>query len=240
MIQLRHTATVLAISASFCAMAQGKGEVQLHVAPQRGMAYVLDGKERLNNRALVLPAGEHRFTFWAPDRRILDTTLTIVADTSIAFYKTLEPTEAYLAYVNVQRKVKQQRLFYRAVPLLATAAAGLYTMSAVKKNNDTRAALVEAEERYSTLRDPGMIATEKRDVLPRLQEDHDAAYRNLSLGVIGTTAFALATVWGFIKAARIEDPVYEDRERIRFDGLVYVPGQRGGMLHAALTIPLAR
>lgn len=240
MIDIRHSVAVLAIGASSCAFAQSKGEVQLHVAPHRQVEYILDGKERISNRALVLSAGEHRFTFWAPDRKVLDTTITIIADTSIAFYKTLEPTEAYLEYAKADQRVRQQRLFYRAVPLLATVAAGLYTANAVKKNNDARAALVEAEGSYATMRDPRVIAEQKEDVLPRLQDEHDRTYRNLGLAVVGTTTFALATVWGFIKAARIQDPAYEDRERIRFDGLVYMPGQHGGTLHAALTISLAR
>lgn len=212
-----------------------KGEIQLNISPQRSMEYVLDGRERLNNRALVLPAGEHRFTFWAPDRKILDTTLTIIADTSIAFYKTLTPTEAYLTYQRDLKRIKHQRLFLRSLPVLATAVCAISTVNARKENNEAYDALVAAEEAYPTFRDPGIIATHKATVLPRLQREQDEANRKLRTTLAVTSVAALATVWCFIKAGNLEEPVYEDKERIRFEGLVWLPGQRGGNLHVGLT-----
>ncbi|MEZ4788496.1 MAG: hypothetical protein R2811_00600 [Flavobacteriales bacterium] len=211
-----------------------KGEVQLNVSPQRGMEYILDGRERLTNRALVLTAGDHRFTFWAPDRRILDTTLTIIADTSIAFYKTLAPTAEYLSFQRDLKRVKHQRFYYRAVPLLATVVGGVFTLNAMKQNNETYDALQAAEDEYASFRDPVVIATHKTTVLPRLQEKHDAANTQLRTTMAITSVAALATIWGFIKAARVEEPTYEDKERLRFEGLVWLPGPRGGSLQAGI------
>lgn len=222
------------------AYAQGKGEIQLNVSPQRGMAYVLNGKERLTNRALVLPAGEHRFAFWSPDRRILDTTLTVIADSTVAFYKTLAPTEAFLTYQAGLKRAKHKRLLYRAVPLLATVVGGVFTMNAKKENDAAYDALKSAEEEYATLRTPFIIANHKTNVLPSLQAEHDAAYRRMRLMMVGTSVVALATVWGFIRAARVEDPTYEDQEKLRFDGLVWLPGQNGGTFHAGMSYRLIR
>jgi hypothetical protein len=221
-------------------MAQGKGEIQLHVAPHGSMEYVLDGKERLSNRALVLPAGEHRFTFWAPDRSIVDTTLLILADTSIAFYKTLAPSPEFVAFQQQQRKVRRARTSLRILPLAATLVSGVFTAVAYNAYSESRTLLQDAEASYTTLRDPNAITLLKEKELPRLQTEHDAAARRVGWLTAITSVAALGTVWSFIKAAQVDDAPYEDKERIRFEGLVWLPGSTGGHLYAGFTIPLSR
>lgn len=227
----------LVFSQSLC-HAQGKGTIELKVAPFKGMEYILDGKERLHHPALVLPAGEHRFVFYAPDRQVLDTVLRIVADTSMVFKKVLPATVAYRTYMDERRKVAQGRFFYRAVPLLATAVGCVFIANGKKQSTEAYDALVAAEDSYAVSRSPSGIDALKDEQLPVLQRDLDDANKKLGLALGFTSVAAVATVLGFIKSASLEDPVYEDREKIKFDGLVWLPGQQGGTVQFGMTIPI--
>ncbi|HQW06160.1 MAG TPA: hypothetical protein PLV08_10040 [Flavobacteriales bacterium] len=217
---------------------QGKGEIKLHVSPHNGVEYVLDGKERLSNRGLVLPAGDHRFVFWAPDRKMLDTTLTIVADTTILFYKILPITDAYRAYKVEQKRAVQGRFFYRAIPLVLTATAGVFAWNSNKKDREAYDALVAAEDSYNSLRVPLAITGLKDQVLPSLQADLDAANRRLTMAVALAGVGVVATILGFIKAGRIVEPTYKDKGKVEFDGLVWMPSRNGSSIQLGMHIPI--
>ena len=57
----------------------------------------------------------------------------------------------------------------------------------------------------------------------------------LARSVWKTCAF---TTWSIIRASKKPAPVFEDKEKVRFDGLVWVPGRQGGSLALGLTVPI--
>ncbi len=227
----------VALACSQGAVAQGKGEVRLAVQPQQGLQYILDGKERLSNPGVMLPPGPHRFVFWAPNRSIVDTTINVIADSVITFRKLLPVPAEYRAHDQMLKNNGYNRLAYRGVPILITAASVVLAVSANKKRKDADEALRTAEDSYSTERNPMAIENLKTTEIPARQTDLDKAHRSTTLWTGATVLGAAATVYGYIKAARIEDPVYEDREKVRFDAMAWSETNGFG-LYATLRIPL--
>jgi hypothetical protein len=227
----------VALACSQGAVAQGKGEVRLAVQPMQGLQYILDGKERLSNPGLMLEPGPHRFVFWAPDRSIVDTTIIVIADSVITFRKVLPVPAEYRAHVRTLKNNGYKRLAYRGVPILFTAASAVLAVSANKKRKDADEALRSAEDQYSTERNPAAIEILKTTEIPARQTDLDKAHRNTTLWTGATVLGAAATVFGFIKAARIVDPVYEDQQKMRFDAMAWSETNGFG-LYATLQIPL--
>lgn len=226
----------------FCACEQaiaqsGKGEVKLAVQPMKDLVYILDGKQRLTASGLMLEPGLHRFVFWAPDRTIVDTTIHVVADSVVVLRKVLPPSPEYRAYIAGLKSSSKQRLAYRAVPMLFTGISAGLALGANKKRTDADAALRDAEDLYSTARNPGVIANLKERDIPALQSDLDKAHRRTMLWTGAAVLGAAATVAGFIKAARIEDPVYEDRQKARFDAMAWIASDGPGFF-ATLNIPI--
>ena len=233
-------ALLLAIIVLACGQgvqAQAKGEVRLVVQPQQGLQYILDGRERLSNPGVMLPPGQHRFVFWAPNRGIVDTTLNVIADSVITFRKVLPVPLEYRAHARTLQRNGYKRTAYRGVPVLFTAASAVLAVSANKKRKDADEALRAVEERYGTERNPAAIEGLKTSEIPARQTDLDQAHRRTMLWTGATVLGAAATVLGFIKAARIQDPVYEDQQKMRFDAMAWSETDGFG-LYATLRIPL--
>jgi len=214
-----------------------KGEVRLAVQPSQGLQYILDGAERMSNPGLMLPAGPHRFVFYAPDRSILDTTIQVYSDSVVLFRKVLPPTPEYRAHLAARQRNGYNRFLLKATPIAVTSAATFFALSANRSRIKADESLREAEEQYAVERNPAEIAGLKESVIPARQAELDAAHRRTLIWTGVAVIGAAATVAGFIKAARIEDPLYEDKEKIRFDGMAWA-GPRGMVYMASLQIPL--
>lgn len=228
------------MAAMVCAwplVAQEKGEVRLHIAPYEGMQYLLNGVERGDARVLTLPPGDHRFAIWAPDRAIVDTTVTVVAGQALDLRKVLPMSPDYLAYRAARSKYNGRRLAWRGIPLLCTAVGGVFTVVSLNKQNTTYEALEAAEADYASLRDPAAIAKLKESIIPARLDDHKAARGQLLAAGTFTGLAVGATIYGFIRAAKLEKPAYEDREKVRFEGLAWQPGRAGGWC-MSVTVPI--
>lgn len=238
-MQYAHAILSLALllAAGGNAVAQGKGEVRLAVQPQQGLQYILDGKERISDPGLMLEPGPHRFVFWAPNRSIVDTMINVIADSVITFRKVLPVPPEFRAHMKTLQRNGYKRLAYRGVPILFTATAAVLAVSANTKRMDADEALRAAEERYSTERNPTAIVGLKSSEIPARQDDLDRAHRAAMFWTGATVLGAAATVYGFIKAARIGDPVFEDHEKMRFDAMAWSE-MNGFGLYATLQIPL--
>lgn len=229
--------TVIALAGGHDALAQGKGEVRLAVQPREGLQYIIDGKERLSNPGVMLPPGPHRFVFWAPNRSIVDTTLNVIADSVINFIKVLPVPPEYRAHVKTLKRNGYKRLAYRGVPILVTAASAVLAISANKQRKDADEALRSAEAQYGSERNPSAIEILKTNEIPSRQDDLNKAHRRTMIWTGAAVVGAAATVYGFIKAARVQDPDYEDREKVRFDAMAWSETNGFG-LYATLQVPL--
>src|SRR5690606_1330173 len=62
------------------ACAQVTGKVRITGIPDQGLRYVLDGKYEMTEREVTLTEGDHHFTFWAPEHKVLDTTIFVMGN----------------------------------------------------------------------------------------------------------------------------------------------------------------
>ncbi|HEY0978980.1 MAG TPA: hypothetical protein VGE21_16030 [Flavobacteriales bacterium] len=228
----------LITTAALAASAQ-EGEVRILVQPWKQTEFVLDGAQRMGaTPALLLPEGPHNLVFWAPHCSLWDTTVAVKAGERIELRKVLKRTPEYLAHERDLAKASFKKAALRYIPLTATIAFGAWALAARNKHDQAYDELQQAASAYHTTNSPGIIAYDKAVTLPaakeRLQDTRNTLV--LSVGLCGTAA--LATVYGFLRAAKVRTPEYQDKEKLRFEGLVFVPDARGGMLMTGLTLPL--
>jgi hypothetical protein len=53
------------------------------------------------------------------------------------------------------------------------------------------------------------------------------------------TAVSAATYYFYRRTAKWERPLFDDKEKVKFDGMAWLPGERGGAFMAGLTIDLS-
>lgn len=219
--------------------AQSPGTLRLFIDPGHDFVFVLDGKHKMQQREVTLPGGPHRFQFWAPTRRIVDTTLAVFPDRTVDFKLRLPYSTEYLDYQLRMDEFKRNRMLNRALPIGLTGISAVVSAVYFSKYKKAHDQLQEDVDQYNTLTSPGAITNLKETTMPAHQEDFDKAERNffVSLGV--TSALAVATTYLYVKSSKLQVPVFEDKERVKFNGLAWVPNGRGGYWAGGLTINLA-
>jgi hypothetical protein len=80
------------------------------VDPGSGYAFVLDHQYRMQQREVDLIAGPHHFTFWAPERRMIDTTINVVEGRTREITILLPYSDEYRNYERDLRDLKKQTL----------------------------------------------------------------------------------------------------------------------------------
>lgn len=219
--------------------AQNTGQLRFRFEPDRSMQYVLDGKYRLTDRELTLEEGSHRFTFWAPERVMIDTAFVVEAGRSKDVLVRLLYSQDYVDHRNaLARHHSQQRIASLWLPAVTVGTGAWATVAWVglAKSHST---LMDLEDSYSTLSDPDRIAALKEIDIPNAQADLRSARTHTYVATGVFAASAAVTVLLRKKLAARPEPVFEDKERIRFEGLVWQPDiHRGGTWAAALSIPI--
>lgn len=228
----------LAGMACAAACAQSTGTLRILCEPMGSCEYVLDGRHRLRDRELKLLEGPHRFAFWAPERRVLDTVLTVLPDAVTEARIQLRYSAEFIAYNKALRRHQRDDRWLRyGVPVLAVGAAawlGASTWRVIDAQRDIDA----LEQAYRDADSPARIARLKGTEIPEANRRLRDA--RAMLWVSGGAAAATGAAWWWLRQARArrKPPVFEDREKARFDGLVWAPGPRGGAWMASLTLPL--
>ena len=220
------------------AQAQSTGQLRFRFEPDRGMQYVLDGKYRMGDRELTLEEGRHTFTFWAPERLMMDTVFVVEPGRAKDVLVRLRYSQEYVDYRRAEERFESQRRIGRLWLPLATAGAGAWTTVAWIRLAQSHSTLVDLEDSYNALADPDRIEALKTTDLPNAQADLRNARTH---AYVASGVFALstaATVMLRKKLATRSAPEFKDQERIRFEGLVWEPGERRGTWAAALSIPI--
>jgi hypothetical protein len=218
--------------------AQSTGQLRFRFEPDRGMQYVLDGKYRLGDRELTLEEGRHTFTFWAPERLMMDTAFIVEPGLTKDVLVRLRYSQEYVDHRRaLERYASQQRIGRIWLPV-ATIGAGAWTTVAWIQLAKAHSTLVDLEDSYTTLSDPDGIQALKTTDLPNAQADLRKArtHAYVASGVFAATT--AATVMLRKKLASRSAPEFQDSERIRFEGLVWEPGEQRGTWAAALSIPI--
>lgn len=222
-----------------CAFGQSTGTLRITCEPQATYSYILDGKHRLRDRELTLMEGPHRLVFWAPERRVLDTTFTIVPNALTEARIQLRYSEEFIAFNKKLRRYERDDRWLRyGTPVLVLGSAAWFGVS-VYQGIDARRDLDHLRDDYAESTSPSGITALKGNDVPDANKRLRQA--RVMAGVSGGLLVGSGALWWYMKKIRAKRPapVFDDKEKARFDGLVWMPDASGqGIWMAGLTIPL--
>ncbi|MCC7501593.1 MAG: hypothetical protein IT229_03635 [Flavobacteriales bacterium] len=221
-----------------CACAQGTGTLRFFVDPGNNYQFVLDGKYRMQEREMKLLEGPHTFTFWAPTRVMLDTVLRVLPDRTTDVLLRLPYSPEFAAYQREMAQLKKEQWVGRVLPSALTLGSGIWAAISFVNYKDAHDQLEADEALYNSSASPNRIDQLKSTDLPAHQEDFKQARTTFAISGGLFVASAAFTTGSIIKASRKPMPTFEDKEKVKFDGLVYVPDRRGGTWAMGLTIPI--
>lgn len=221
------------------AVAQSTGTLRILCEPAGSCEYLLDGRHRKKDRELSLMEGPHRFVFWAPERRVLDTTLMVMPNALREARIQLRYSEEFIAYNRKLRRFQRDDRWLRyGTPVLAAGAGAWFGVS-LWRTVDAQRAVDDLAEAYRTSASPAGIAELKRTDIPEANRELRQA-RTMAFVSGGALALSGAALW-YVRSVRSkrQPPVFEDKERARFEGLAWMPAHDGhGAWMASLTLPL--
>lgn len=222
------------------AIAQNTGTLRLLVDPGHNFEFVLDRQYRMQQREVKLGEGLHHFAFWAPERMIVDTNVFVVADRTVDFVLKLPYSPEYMQYRQELGRYETKRRVARTVPTVAIAAGLIWTGFGYANYQKARDVLEKDRENYDINVAPGSIRTLKEETIPQHNDDLRSARTGLYTSIGFTAVAAGVTYFMYRRSARWERPTLNDKQKVLFDGLTWVPTRDGGFFHAGLSIPLAR
>ena len=221
-------------------MAQRTGRLLLDLSPAGTTTYILDGKYRMSDRQLDLMEGPHRFVFWAPERRMLDTTIVVQPGAQVEARIELRYSEEYVAWRKQAARGTTGNKWLRYAPPVVLAGSAALVVVSLLKHEQAYEDLNALEGDYRAQLDPGRIAAIKRVDLPAAK---DALSRTRTAALAAGGVFTLATAATLYLRSKARNNVqapFEDEERVRFEGLVYAPLPQGTVWGASMSIPLVR
>ncbi|MEZ4738059.1 MAG: hypothetical protein R2818_01575 [Flavobacteriales bacterium] len=131
----------------------------------------------------------------------------------------------YVEYRAVLGRFQTKKRWMRATPLLALTGTLMRTGIAYDRCNQAANTLEEDQDLYEIDVDPESIAGLKGTTCQGLQGCADEP-----LCCIGLYVLAGAATWYlFDRTAGWEVPVFEDKEKLRFDGLSWMPNAHGSL-----------
>lgn len=225
-------------SLSTC-FSQSTGGVRVFCEPG-GSSYVLDGQHRMADRELTLMEGPHRFVFWAPERRMLDTTFVVLAGTTRELRVQLRYSQEYIAFRHRADNYTRNSRWLRYGPPVVALGTGAWAGVSIKRAIDARKDLDALADEYAASSYPAGIHELKDERIPEANKELRDA-RTMAYISSGVFVASVATVWWTQRMLkRSTAPVFEDKEKVRFDGLVWVPSNSGGggTWMAGLTLPI--
>lgn len=220
--------------------AQNTGTLRLLVDPGHNFEFVLDRQYRMQQREVKLGEGLHHFAFWAPERMIVDTNVFVVADRTTDFVLKLPYSPEYMQYRQELAKYETKRRVARTIPTIVTGAGLAWVGLSYAKYQKARDVLEKDKETYDIDVVPGSIRTLKDQTIPQHNEDLRSARTGLYTSIGFTAVAAGVTYFFYRRSTRWERPTLNDKQKVLFEGLTWVPTRNGGFFHAGITIPLAR
>lgn len=210
------------------------------IDPGHDFEFIVDHKQRMQQREVKLSEGLHSFTLWAPTRTMVDTSFFVIADRTSDLVVRLPLSPEYVEYRAVLGRFQTKKRWMRAAPLLALTGTLIWTGIAYDRYNQAANTLEEDQDLYEISVDPESIAGLKGTTIPADKEAFKDARTNLYVASAFTVLAGAATWYLFDRTAGWEVPVFEDKEKLRFDGLSWMPNAHGGLFMASLTLRLDR
>lgn len=220
--------------------AQLTGRVLLDLSPAGSTSYVLDGKYRMTDRQLDLMEGPHRFVFWAPERRMLDTTINVLAGKQLDVRIELRYSDEYVAWRKGAERASLRNAWLRYAPPVCMAGSAALVLHSFIRHEQAYKELNALEGEYRSSVDPGRIADIKGDDLPAVKDALQRTRNGLIVSGSILTLSTAATLYLRSVARNRTTVPFEDKERVRFEGLVHAPLPQGSVWSASFSIPLCR
>ncbi|MBL0128883.1 MAG: hypothetical protein IPP83_15820 [Flavobacteriales bacterium] len=219
--------------------AQNTGKLRIFCEPAGSCSYIVDGKHRLTDREITLMEGPHTFVFWAPERRMHDTTLVVVAGATTEARVQLRYSEEYITYRHRADRFTRNDRWVQYGPPLITVSAGVWSGVSIARAMKARKDLDALSDEYNTSTYPAGIIELKNERIPdankELRQARTMAY--VSSGVFVASA-AVSYLIHQRRRTRTA-PIFEDKEKLRFDGLVWMPGaNNAGTWAMGFTLPI--
>lgn len=221
-------------------LAQESGTLRLQIDPAGSYAYRLDHRFTLQQDQLELLEGPHHFSFWAPERKVVDTLLTVAGGETKVFQLRLPFSTEYLVYQRELDNYRNNMRLMRVLPAAATGGALLYTAFKFGNMKQAHDQLDEDRAAYDRAPSPHAITVLKTETMPAHKEEFDKARTNFAVAAGITALFAGTTAYLYLRSAKRPKPVFHDAEKVRFDGLSWMPGPEGGQWTGGLTWNFAR
>jgi hypothetical protein len=229
-----------AMLATTAVVAQQTGTIRLIVDPGHNFQFVVDKKHRMEQREVTLTEGLHTLSIWAPERQVVDTPVFVVAGRTSDLIVRLPYSPAFLEYKRELGRFEARRTTVRAIPVVVTACGAIWTGGALGRYIKAHKQLEDDRTIYERSVEPLSIMDLKETTIP----GHKKQFRQARTGFYVASGFtvlsAAATYYVFRRTGKWEKPVFNDPEKVRFEGLTWVPSPQGGYWATAITIPLAR
>lgn len=222
------------------AQAQTSGKLRMLVEPGDSYEFVLDHRFRMQQREVELTTGPHHFSFWAPKRMVVDTTLMVEEGQTKSVVLYLPYSKDYLVYQRELQKYQRTMKKYRVIPMVATGGAALFTVISYGKAKKAHNQLEDDRTAYDEAKSPNRIDVLKDGTIPEHKDDFKKANSQYLVSAGVTALFAGATVYLYHVSGKINKPAYIDNEKLRFDGLSWMPGPQGGTWMGGITWNIAR
>lgn len=220
--------------------AQSTGTLRMLVDPGNDFSFIVDKKHRMQQREITLTEGLHDLTIWAPTRKMMDTAVFVIANRTSDLVVRLPYSQEYVTYRAELGRYQTKKRWSRSAPLFALAGGFIWTGIAIGKYGKAKDELEADRKDYDINVDPTAINTLKNGTIPEHNDDLKQARTNLYAASAFTALSTAATYYIARRTAKWDRPVFEDKEKVRFDGLAWLPDDRGGVFMAGLTIHLAR
>lgn len=236
---LRRIILLIACFSITPTFAQNTGTLRLVVDPGHDFEFIVDRKHRLKQREIKLTEGLHDLSIWAPTRSIVDTVVFVIADRTSDLVVRLPYSTEYVDYRHALSEYTSARRL-RAVSPIILAAGLIWTGVSYGTYSNAHDRLEADREQYETSVDPGLINRLKDVDIPTHKDDFSKARTSLYMGV-ALTAVGAGVLWYVRSTTKdLQRPVFDDREKVRFDGIAWQPVPGGGVWMAGLSIPMAR
>lgn len=217
-------------------MSQQTGKLRLFVDPGHSFLVRAGSGAPQSTRMLELPVGPQRLRLWAPGYQVLDTTANVLPDLTTDLTARLRMSAEYAAHKREVMRFERKRRTARTIPMIATIGSTLWTLTAMKKQNDAHDELKDLEAEYDRLAHAGRIADLKEKAIPDAKQAFASARNNLILASSLTAVSLGTTVFMFMRTAKWQRPQYDDKQRVIFEGLAMLPADQGMMFHLNLAI----
>lgn len=219
---------------------QQEGKLRLIIDPGGSYAFVLDHQFRMQQREVELVDGPHHFTFWAPQRAMVDTTILVEPGRTKDVILRLPYSAEYRAYQREVADYGKMMRTHRLLPTLVTVGSLVYTGIKWGQYRKAHDVLEDDRKAYDEALSPYRITEMKATIIPQHKAEFEKAQRSFRIAAGISLLSAGVTAYLIHRSSKRKFPEFIDQEKVRFDGLVWSPGPNGGQWLAGLTFNLHR